>query len=102
MSRSEADFRALLAAESVEDLDSASALNHLGRLIDLSLDFGHVGGTDRAIQIGNQISNRTLTSDEQILLDYFLSNAWDNKRRLLKHAERDQWLWEQPEAEKQI
>ncbi len=98
----EAEFRSLLAVESVDALDSGAALNHLARLIDLSLEFGHVDGANRAIQIGEQASKRSLAPADAILLDYFLSNAWANKRQLEERSERDRWKWEQPEVEKQI
>ena len=102
MNNQEAEFQTLLAVESVDALDAEAALNHLARLIDLSLDFGRVDGTNRAIQIGEQVSKRCLTPADAILLDYFLSNAWANKRQLEKHSEKDRWIWEQPEAERQI
>jgi len=102
MATPEAEFQKLLAVQSVDNLNSKAALNHLARLIDLSLDFGHLDGTNRAIQIGEQVSKRSLTSADAILLDYFLSNAWANKRQIATRSEQDRWKWEQPEVERQI
>lgn len=102
MTNLQAELQSMLSMESIDDLDSEVALNHLARLIDLSLDFKHVDGTNRAIQIGEQLSKRSLAPADDILLNYFLSNAWANKRQLEKHSEQDRWKWEQPEIEKQI
>ena len=82
MSNLESEFRLLLQIENVDDLDAEEALNHLARLIDLAFDFKHVEGTMRAIQVGEGIGNRTLSSAQAAILNYYLSNAWANRRQL--------------------
>jgi hypothetical protein len=54
----ESEFRSLLEVESVDDLDSEGALNHLARLIDLAFMFKHVDGTKRALQVGEEMRSR--------------------------------------------
>ncbi len=102
MSNLESEFRLLLQIESVDDLDAEEALNHLARLIDLASDFKHVEGTIRALQVGEAIGKRTLSSAQTAILNYYLSNAWANRRHLERTTALDEWKWEQPEIETQI
>lgn len=102
MNKLETEFRSLLEVESVEALDAEAALNHLARLIDLAFVFKHVDGTSRALQVGEDIGKRSLTPAQAAILNYYLSNAWANRRQLERPAGQDEWKWEQPEVEKQI
>ena len=102
MSDVESDFRSILQIESVDDLDAEAALNHLARLIDLAFDFKHVEGTKRALQVGEAIGKRTLSSAQSAILNYYLSNAWANRRQLERPSRQDEWKWDQPEIEQQI
>ena len=102
MTNLESEFRSLLEIESVYGLDSEGALNHLARLIDLAFVFKHVDGTKRALQVGEEISKRSLTPAQTAILNYYLSNAWANRRQLDRPAGQDEWKWEQPEVERQI
>src|SRR4051794_7899559 len=102
MTSLESEFRSLLAVESVHGLDPKAALSHLARLIDLAFVFKHVDGTKRALQVGEEISKRSLTPAQTAILNYYLSNAWANRRQLDRQAGQDEWKWEQPEVEKQI
>lgn len=102
MTSLESDFRSLLEVESVEGLDAEAALNYLARLIDLAFVFKHVEATKRALQVAEGIGKRPLSSTQTTILDYYLSNAWSNRRELEREADKDDWQWEQPEIEKQI
>ena len=102
MTNLESEFRSLLEVESVDDLDAEAALNHLARLIDLAFVFKHVDGTKRALQVGEGIGKRSLAPTQTAILNYYLSNAWANRRQLDRPAGKDEWKWEQPEIEKQI
>jgi tetratricopeptide (TPR) repeat protein len=102
MSDLESEFRSLLQIESVDDLDAEAALNHLARLIDLAFVFKHVDGTKRALQVGEGIGKRSLAPTQTAILNYYLSNAWANRRQLERPAGQDEWKWEQPEVEQQI
>src|SRR5438874_1469922 len=102
MTSLESEFRSLLEVESVDGLDSEAALNHLARFIDLAFVFKYVDGTKRALQVGEEIGKRSLTPAQTASLNYYLSNAWANRRQLDRPAGQDEWKWEQPEIEKQI
>ena len=102
MTNLESEFRSLLDVESANGLDPEAALDHLARLIDLAFDFKHVDGTKRALQVGEEIGKRPLSPAQAVLLNYYLSNAWSNRKQLQQQSEQDGWKWEQPEAEKQI
>lgn len=102
MTNLESEFRSILEVESVDALDAEAALNHLARLIDLAFVFRHADGTRRALQVGEDISKRILTHGQTAILNYYLSNAWANRRQLERPAGQDEWKWEQPEVEKQI
>lgn len=95
-------FDTLMAIESMESMDSNVALNKLGQLIDLSIDLRNIEGTNRAIELGNQLLKRDLESSCEILLNYYLSNAWDNKWRIEMQSDEERWKWELPHVEKQI
>ncbi len=102
MNKLESEFRSLLEVESADALDAEAALNHLARLIDLAFVFKHADGTRRALQIGDGIGKRSLTSAQTAILNYYLSNAWANRRQLEQPTGESEWKWEQPEVEKQI
>lgn len=102
MTTQKAFFDSLMTIESVDHIDSKDILNILSRLIDLSLEFGRIDGVNRAIEFGDQVLMRTLVPSQEILLNYFLSNAWDNKWRLEMQTNEERWKWELPQVEKQI
>ena len=102
MTNLESELRNLLAVESVDALDADAALDHLARLIDLAFIFKHIDGLNRALTLGDDIGKRNLTPAQAAILNYYLSNAWANRKQLEKQTEQDQWKWEQPEVEKQI
>ena len=102
MTNLESEFHSLLQIESVHDLDAEAALNHLARLIDLAFVSKHVDGTKRALQIGEEIGRRSLAPTQTAILNYYLSNAWANRRQLERPSGQDEWKWEQPEIEQQI
>lgn len=77
------------------------ALRRLGYLIDLSDTLDHVDGTETAIARGESLLQRELSTEHRATLHYFLSNAWETKRKLTRMG----WAlhdWEQPELERQI
>jgi hypothetical protein len=95
-------FQELFAVEHLDGLEPDAALEHLARLIDLSLDLGRLDGTEKAIQLSEALHGRNLPSAQSSLLHYFLSNAWANKSLLSRTSPEAEWAWEQPESEKQI
>ena len=95
-------FQTLFAVENIDHLEPEAALEHLGRLIDVSLDLRRLDGTEKAIQLAEALRGRTLSSLQSSLLHYFLSNAWANVGLLSRTDPDAEWAWEQPEFEKQI
>jgi tetratricopeptide (TPR) repeat protein len=95
-------FQMLFTVENIDHLEPDTALEHLARLIDLSLDLRRLDGTDKAIQLAEALRGRSLSSAQSGLLHYFLSNAWANKGLLSRTDPDAEWAWEQPESEKQI
>src|SRR5437899_4777620 len=95
-------FQALFTVENIDRLEPEAALEHLARLIDLSLDLRRLDGTQRAIQLAESLQGRSLSSPQSSLLHYFLSNAWANVGLLSRTGLDAEWAWEQPEFEKQI
>jgi hypothetical protein len=102
MTKLESEFKSLLAVETLAGLETNAALNHLARLIDLSFVFKDLEGTNRAVRLADEFSNHQLTPGQATLLDYYLSNAWANRRQIERQSRQDEWKWEQPEVEKQI
>ena len=102
MTALEAELRSRLAVASLDGLDVGEALDHLARLIDLSFIFKNVEGTNRAIKCAEGLDHRQLTPVQTTLLNYYLSNAWSNRKQLQQQSDQDRWKWEQPEVERQI
>lgn len=98
----ESEFQSLLEVGSVEGLEPETALDYLARLIDLAFVFKHVEATKRALQVGEGIGRLSLTPVQGAILNYYLSNAWANRRQLERPADQDEWKWELPEVERQI
>jgi len=87
---------------SFTNMEVDEALDYLGQLIDISLDTSRLKGLDRAIQLGAQFGSRKLTASQFSLLNYFLANAWCNKRNLSMKNNKPSWQWEQEELEKEV
>jgi tetratricopeptide (TPR) repeat protein len=96
---SDAYFSRLLAKW--DYIDNEIAIRRLGHLIDLSEIRGRVDGIEIALVRGNDLLALDLEVGQQAVLHYFLSNAWEAKRRFF-HAGSAIYDWEQPELEKEI
>src|SRR5207249_9269595 len=55
-----------------------------------------------ALQIGEEVGRRSLAPTQTAILNYYLSNAWANRRQLERPSGQAEWKWEQPEIEQQI
>jgi tetratricopeptide (TPR) repeat protein len=95
-------FQRLFAVENINGLEPEAALEHLGRLIDVSLDLRRLDGTQRAIRLAEALQGCSLSSPQTSQLHYFLSNAWANVGLLSRTDPDAEWAWEQPGSEKQI
>jgi tetratricopeptide (TPR) repeat protein len=83
-------------------LAPAAALEELGLLIDLSLDFERPDGLRHAISLGAELAATSLAPADAATLDYFLGNAWDSVRSLGRREDPEVWEWQQEELENQI
>jgi len=102
MANPEATYKSLISVENLKGLKAEAALEHIGLLVDLSLDLRQTDGLERAIRLSEELQKRQLTAGQSATLHYFLANAWANLRSLSR-ADSDQvWDWEQEEMEKEI
>lgn len=90
-------YNTLLSRQDVSTLADGEALEHVGRLIDLSLDLHEPEGLQRAITLSKDLETRTLEPEQAATLFYFLSNAWENMRTLQHQDGKLRWDWEQEE-----
>lgn len=95
----EAAYERLMSRSDLAGLDDDLALEHIGKLTDLSGDLRHREGLERALMLSEELQRRDLTANRRALSHYFLGNVWANRRAL---AGEDQGEWEQPELEREI
>lgn len=100
--QNEALHESLMSVEDLTELPVEEALVHIGQLVDLSMDLGRVEGLRRALQLSEDLQNRSLTPAQLGTSHYFLANAWSNIGRLSKALTNDAWEWEQEELEKEM
>lgn len=94
----------LLAREDLGDLSDSSALDWIGRTIDLSSDLLSENGLRRALQWCDALEAKLPEGELRALICYFRANAWAGLEQLRHNTQGEaaRWSWEQPEAEKQI
>ncbi|WP_231420775.1 LA2681 family HEPN domain-containing protein [Sphingomonas sp. Leaf205] len=85
---------------SIARLDDEAALDHVGTLVDASLDAGFARGADRALYLLDELAKRALTEKQGAVLEYYRANAWSTKEHLA--GDGNPWAWEHPEREQQI
>jgi tetratricopeptide (TPR) repeat protein len=96
-------LESLMARTTLADRVTERALTDLGYLIDLSLDLEREDGLRHAINLGDELTAQQLAPTEEVLLNYFLGNAWDGIRALDRGKEDNGgWEWHQNELERQI
>ncbi len=95
-------YESLIARTSLAELTPEAAIQHLGLLIDVSLDAQRPEGLRHAIILAGELARTPLTPVDAVTLDYFLGNAWDNLRRLSRPENHEAWEWQQEEFEKEI
>lgn len=81
-------------------LDNDKALEHIGILIDRSLEEGYERGADRALYLLDQFEQRDLPPELYALAEYFRANAWGAKEESSK--KKPVHDWEHPHHEQQI
>ncbi len=84
-------------------MEPGKAFSYLGRLIDLSYDQKFLQGTEKAIEVGENLLKSLKSSKDKALLYYFLANAYSDKHKIeyLEKKERV-WAWESLHFEKTL
>ena len=82
MTALEAELRSRLAVASLDGLDGGETLDHLARLIDLSFIFNNFEGTQPGHRVGRTTRPPPVDAAQTAILNYYLSNAWANRRQL--------------------
>jgi tetratricopeptide (TPR) repeat protein len=97
-----ATYNLLMLVDNLTNLSNEASLEHIGILIDLSLDLKKREGTERAIRLLEELQKRQLTAGQLATLNYFMANAWASLRTFSRANTDRSWDWEQEEAEKEI
>jgi hypothetical protein len=92
----------LIGLDPPEEVSVAIALKRIGMLVDIAGDLGREEGTTLALDWANALSKSKLRSQQRSLLEYFVANAWHNRRRLRHQDPAIAWQWEQPELLQEI
>ncbi|MBI4005512.1 MAG: hypothetical protein HY356_02485 [Gammaproteobacteria bacterium] len=95
-------YQNLLQRKTLEDLDDESAIKHIGKLIDASVDIEHIEGLELAERLCDEFSNRSLAEDITLILNLFRANIWHARFCCKRNNSKNAWGWEQTELEKQI
>ena len=96
----EATYNSLISLEDLTRLTTEEALEHIGRLSDISLAVRKTQGIEHAIELSEELQKRDLTAAQLATSHYFLANAWAGLREL--SGSNQSWGWEQEEMEKEI
>jgi hypothetical protein len=95
----EATYERLMSRNDLAGLCDDRALEHFGKVVNLSGDLRRKEGLERVVRLSEELQRRGLSADRRATSPYFLGNAWANLRVL---AGEDQSEWEQPELEREI
>ena len=88
------------AERSIGPMTDAEALDHIGSLIDRSLDAGAKRGLDRALRQLDELAGRPLAPADGAVLEYFRANAYSALDRL--DGGRRSWDWEREHLRSEI
>jgi hypothetical protein len=89
-----------LRERSISKLDNDASLEHIGNLVDASLDRRFERGANRAIYLLNELANRTLTAKQGCIVEYFRANAYSVLGQV--SGSQKSWEWEHKHHEEQI
>jgi len=96
------ELEKLLGVENLSSLNIEAAFNLIGKIIDLSDIHGQPEGTQRALELCDELAQRSLGDDETVLLHLFLANAWASLCKLAHKDTQAAWAWEQPEILREL
>ncbi|MEW8692238.1 MAG: LA2681 family HEPN domain-containing protein [Candidatus Thiodiazotropha endolucinida] len=92
----------LLSLENINDLDNRTAFDLVGKIIDLSDFHDRPEGTQRALELCDELAQRALGEREMVLLHYFRANAWASRRKTKHNDAKAAWAWGQPEILREL
>ena len=72
----------LISLQNVDDFSSEELFINIGKLIDVSDDFGQVEGTDKAYAWCEIAIARTLSDAQKTELEYFRAKLWSARARI--------------------
>ena len=102
MKKPEEAYESLMQLKTLEDMAPAKALECLGHFIDIAAKLKKSEGTKHAIELGEDLAENELPSEQLALLYYFLSNAWSDLRKIRSTESHVIWQWKQQEMEQEI
>jgi len=102
MTNPEETYESLMSEENFEELSTETALDHIGRITDLSFDLRKVEGLNRSIKLSEELQRRKLSDEHLAISHYFIANAWSYLKTLGRVGTDKSWEWEQEEIEKEI
>ena len=79
-----------------------TTLQHMGCLIDISLDFRSKEGIEISIKLLEKLLEKELTPAKEGTLYYFMANAWSSLKYLSRTEINQLWDSEHEEMEKEI
>ncbi len=91
------ELEKLLGVENLNGLYIETALDIIGKIIDLSDIHGRPEGTERALELCDELAERSLDDGQTVLLHYFRANSWASRRKKEHKDVKAAWAWEQPE-----
>ncbi len=92
----------LLLTPDDKNVNPNKAIRRLGTLIDAANDRNDLLGHGKALRLAESLEDQKLTSEQRLLLFYFVSNIWASIYSINHQNQPTAWNWEQPEAEMQI
>ncbi|MFA7667917.1 MAG: LA2681 family HEPN domain-containing protein [Burkholderiaceae bacterium] len=96
------EFGELLGVENLSGLNIEAAFDLIGKIIDLSDIHGRTEGAQRALELCDELDERTLDDGKVALLHYFRANAWASHRKRKHNDIKAAWAWEQPEVLREL
>ena len=95
-------YDSIIHITDLADFSIEYAIQHIGTLIDTSLDLNKKEGLYCSIRLSFKLMGRELNDEQLCNLYYFLGNAWANLRQLSRIDHGHDWNWEKGEMEYEI
>lgn len=96
------NYKDLISLDSIVNLSTEKALDHIGKLTDISFYLKKTEGLKHSIKLNEELQKRELSASEMSTAHYYMGNAWADIKKLLTEDKKKIWEWEQKETEKEI